>query len=236
MRIYGRRPVLEALQAGTVSEIWLARGVQGGLYREVASSGVPIRWVSRIELDTLFGTTKHQGVLAEVTERPPTASPLERAAAAGEWPLLLLLDGITDPHNLGAILRSAEALGAHGVITEEHRSAPLSPAAVKAAAGATAHLSLLRVKNLPSYIRTLQQQGVWVYGAAGEADLPVSQLDFCRPVAIAIGSEGQGLRRLVRERCDALAAIPLRGQVRSLNASVAAALMVYSCQEQRRSQ
>ncbi|MBB6099115.1 23S rRNA (guanosine2251-2'-O)-methyltransferase [Deinobacterium chartae] len=229
MLIYGRNPVFEALRNGTVTELLVARGVEPKLVRELEASGVPIRWQARIELDQLVGTTQHQGVVAEVAELE-WAQPedvLDNAAARGEQPLIVLLDGVTDPRNFGAIIRSAEVLGAHGVIVEERRSAPLSPVVAKTAAGATAYLPVAQVKNLPRFIDQLKEQGIWVYGAAGEARRTAAQLDYDRPLALVIGSEGEGLRRLVREKCDELVAIPVRGRVSSLNASVAASLLIY---------
>ena len=145
----------------------------------------------------------------------------------------MLLDGITDPHNYGAIIRAAEALGAHGVVSEERRSAPLSPVAVKASAGAALKIPLLRVKNLPRYIEGLKDRGVWIYGLAGEAEKTLEEADYARPLAWVVGSEGKGLRRLVREKCDELLAIPLKGKTPSLNASVAAGIALYRTQQGR---
>ncbi|MGI8748767.1 MAG: 23S rRNA (guanosine(2251)-2'-O)-methyltransferase RlmB, partial [Deinococcus sp.] len=133
----------------------------------------------------------------------------------------------TDPRNFGAIIRSAEALGAHGVVVEERRSSPLNATVAKAAAGATSYLPLAQTKNLPRLMEALKADGVWVYGAAGEAARDLRQLDYDRPLALVIGAEGDGLRRLVRERCDELVSIPLRGRVGSLNASVAAAILIH---------
>ena len=141
---------------------------------------------------------------------------------------MVLLDQITDPHNYGAIIRSAEVLGAHGVITEERRSANLSAVVAKVSAGASSHLPLVQVKNLPRYMDELKAQGVWLYGASGEATLRPEQIDWDRPAALVIGSEGTGMRRLVRDKCDDLIAIPMRGKVASLNASVAAGILLYA--------
>jgi len=229
MLIYGRRPVLEAAREGRVRRIYLARGVEPKLVREVEATGVPYQWTSRVELAQMVGTTRHQGIAAEL-EEVATASPeapFERARARGEEPLLVLLDGITDPHNFGAIIRSAEALGAHGVVTEKRRSAPISPVVVKASAGAATRIPIVRVSNLPRYIEELKERGVWVYGLAGEARRTLSEADYKRPLALVVGSEGKGMRRLVREKCDELLAIPLRGETPSLNASVAAGIALY---------
>ncbi len=229
MWIYGRRPVLEAAREGRVRRILLARGVERRLVREVEATGVPYAWTSRIELAELVGTTRHQGIAAEVEEiaYAEVEAPFRRAESLGELPLLVLLDGITDPQNYGAIIRSAEALGAHGVVSEERRSAPLSAAAVKASAGAASRIPLVRVKNLPRFIEALKERGVWVYGLAGEAGRTLEEADYRRPLALVIGSEGRGMRRLVREKCDELLRIPLKGSTPSLNASVAAGIALY---------
>ncbi len=229
MWIYGRRPALEAAREGRVRRILLARGVEPRLVREVEATGVPFEWTSRVELAQLVGTTRHQGIAAWVEDlaySDPEA-PFRRAESLGEMPLLVLLDGITDPQNYGAIIRSAEALGAHGVVSEERRSAPLSAATVKASAGAASRIPLVRVKNLPRYIEALKARGVWVYGLAGEAARSLEEADYRRPLALVIGSEGKGMRRLVREKCDELLRIPLRGSTPALNASVAAGIAIY---------
>lgn len=239
MLIYGRNPVLEALRGGRVERLWAARGIEPAFARELEEAarraGLELEWTARFELDRAVKTTQHQGVLAEVEEArwAEVNDALELAADRSERPLLVLLDGVTDPRNFGAIVRSAEALGAHGVVVEERRSAPLSPVVVKTAAGATAHLPLVRVKNLPRLIDELKERDLWVYGAAGESSTTAQQLDYDRPLALAIGSEGEGLRRLVREKCNALVSIPMRGKVGSLNASVAAAILIYQAVSSR---
>lgn len=234
MYLYGRNPVLEALREGRVGELLLAKGVEGSFAREIQAlakeSGVRLNWAPRIELDQLAGTTQHQGVMAKVEElRWAELDDMYALAKEREEELLLvLLDGITDPRNFGAIIRSAEVLGAHGVIVEERRSAPLSPLVAKTAAGATSYLPVAQVKNLPRLIEQLKKDSVWVYGAAGDAAGQLAQTDFSGgQVALVIGAEGDGMRRLVREKCDALVSIPVRGQVQSLNASVAAGIMIY---------
>lgn len=229
MLLYGRNPVLEALREGRVSELWVARGVEEALIRELKSFDVRLKMMPRIELDQAAGTTQHQGVLAEVEDLQWSSVDdiLDRAEERQEDLLIVLLDGITDPRNFGAIIRSAEVLGAHGVVVEERRSAPLSPVVAKTAAGATAYLPVAQTKNLPRLIDQLKNDGVWVYGAAGEAAQDVSRIDFSGKVALVIGAEGEGLRRLVREKCDELVSIPTRGKVQSLNASVAAGILLY---------
>lgn len=229
MLLYGRNPVLEAIREGRVSEVMLARGIEDAFAREVKATGILIRWGARIEMDQLVKTTQHQGIIAEVEDLAWASMDdiLDRAEASGEDLLVVLLDGITDPRNFGAIIRSAEVLGAHGVVVEERRSAPLSPVVAKAAAGATSYLPIAHTKNLPRLIDQLKEEGVWVYGAAGEAAQDVSRIDWRGKVALVIGAEGEGLRRLVREKCDGLVSIPTRGKVQSLNASVAAGILLY---------
>jgi 23S rRNA (guanosine2251-2'-O)-methyltransferase len=239
MLIYGKQAVLEALKEGQVQRLYLAQGLQPGTYREFAklakTKRVPLEEVPRIQLDQKLKTTRHQGIVAELPElvyAEPDA-PFVLAQARGERPLLVVLDQITDPHNYGAIIRSAEVLGAHGVITEERRSAPLSPVVAKVSAGASTHLPLVQVKNLPRYLDELKAKGVWLYGASSEAALTPDEIDWDRPAALVIGSEGAGLRRLVRDKCDELIAIPMRGKIASLNASVAAGILVYAVQRSR---
>jgi len=235
MLLYGRNPVLEALQDGRVSEVLVARGVEEAFVAQLKATGVRMKFAPRIELDQLAGTTQHQGVLAEVEdlEWASVDDILDLAEKRGEDLLIVLLDGITDPRNFGAIIRSAEVLGAHGVVVEERRSAPLSPVVAKTAAGATSYLPVAQTKNLPRLMDALKGDGVWVYGAAGEAAQDVRKVDFSGKVALVIGAEGEGMRRLVREKCDALVSIPVRGRVQSLNASVAAGILLFEASRGR---
>jgi 23S rRNA (guanosine2251-2'-O)-methyltransferase len=240
MLIYGRNPVLEALQTGAVQRVYAANGIEKAFAKELQAlcdrTDVPLEWHPRIVLDQEIGTTQHQGVVAELEDAvwAELEDCFTLAKKRGEQLLLVLLDGITDPHNFGAIIRSAEVLGAHGVVVEERRSAPLSPTVIKSSAGATAHLPLVQVKNLPRLLDELKEQNIWVYGAAGEAKASLDKLDFDRPLALIIGSEGDGLRRLVREKCDELLKIETRGKVQSLNASVAAAILIHEVVSRRR--
>ncbi|GAA5502644.1 23S rRNA (guanosine-2'-O-)-methyltransferase RlmB [Deinococcus xinjiangensis] len=235
MLLYGRNPVLEALREGRISEVTLAKGVEESFVREIKATGATVRWTSRIELDQLVGTTQHQGIVAEVEDLAWASVDdiLDRAEEKGEPLVVVLLDGITDPRNFGAIIRSAEVLGAHGVVVEERRSAPLSPVVAKTAAGATSYLPVAQTKNLPRLIDQLKEDGVWVYGAAGEAAQDIARTDFSGKLALVIGAEGEGLRRLVREKCDGLVRIPTRGKVQSLNASVAAGILLYEATKNR---
>lgn len=234
MWIYGRNAVLEALREMGVERVAVARGVQPTLLKELRratdAAGVPLDEVPRIQLDQALKTTQHQGVAALLPEvrTAPLDAAFELARERGAKALLVLLDHLTDPRNVGAIIRSAEALGAHGVVMEERRSAPLTAVVVKAAAGATAHLPLIVVKNLARTIEELKERSVWVYGAdVSEGASTPAQLDWDRDLALVIGSEGDGMRRLVRECCDELVKIPLSGRIDSLNASVAAGILLY---------
>lgn len=232
MIIYGRNPVIEAIEQGQAEQLLLAAGITPATEREMMKLArkhdVPVDVVPRIELDRLVKTTQHQGIAArlpEVTFADPDA-PMQLARKRGEKLFLILLDQIQDPHNLGAIIRSAEVLGAHGVVMEERRAAPVSAVVVKTSAGATSHIPLVQVKNLPRHIALLKEQGVWFYAADVDGGVDASQLDWDRDIGLVIGSEGSGLRRVVREACDAAVMIPTRGRVQSLNASVAAGILI----------
>jgi len=229
MWIYGRNPVLEALKEGRVRRVLVARGVEAWLLRELEKLGAEYTLVPRIELDTLLRTTHHQGLAAEVEE--PRYAPLEDALRLAEtrkeMPLLVALDGVTDPRNYGAMIRSALALGAHGVLSEERRAAPLSPLALKASAGAALRLPVVRVKNLPRTLKALKGRGFWVYGLDLGGEKSPRELDYRRPLVLVVGSEGEGMRRLVREGCDELFRIPIRPEAESLNASVALGIALY---------
>ncbi len=229
MLIYGRNPVLEALREGQVGQVWVARGVENWLLKELEKLGAPYKLVPRIELDQMVRTTQHQGLVAEIEEATyaDPEAPFRLAQQRGEQVLLVVLDGVTDPRNYGALIRSAFALGAHGVITEERRSAPLSALVLKASAGTAHKIPLVQVKNIARYLEQIKQQGVWVYGTSGKASKTIAELDYHRPLAIVIGSEGEGMRRLVTEHCDELAKIPLAQGAESLNAAVALGVVLY---------
>ena len=233
MLIYGKNAVVEAIQQGQVERVMIARGVRESTVRELeklaGKAGVRVEMVPRIDLDQAVKSTQHQGVVAQLPELDYSApeSPFELARERNEPLFLVLLDHVQDPRNYGAIIRSAEVLGAHGVVTEERRSAPLSAVVAKTAAGATAHLPLVQVKNLSRYLDELKERNVWVYGADGSATNTPDMLDWNRDAPLVIGSEGTGLRRIIRDKCDDLVGIPTRGKVDSLNASVAAGILIY---------
>jgi 23S rRNA (guanosine2251-2'-O)-methyltransferase len=236
MRIYGIHPVLEALRAGRVTA--LAVGGRGDrrmqdVLREAESRGVPVNHIDAQELDRRAGTRGHQGVLAEVrAPREHTVESLVRGARG--TPLLVVLDGIEDPQNVGAILRSVDAAGAHGIVRQARRAARLDEAAAKASAGAVSHVPIATVVNIARSLEELETLGVWTVGLAGDAPLGYDEVDFTLPTAVVLGAEGAGLRRLVRERCDRLASIPMGGHVGSLNVSVAAGVVLFEAIRQRR--
>ena len=238
--IAGRNAVAEALRSGRPADtLFVARegGAGGSLGAVIAlakSQGVVVKDAKREKLEQLSGTSHHQGVVLTAAAQAYAGLEdlLEAAKARNEEPFLVLCDEIEDPHNLGAILRTAEAAGAHGVVVPRRRSAPLSQTVARASAGAVAHIPVARVVNLCAAMETLKAQGVWIYGAdmAGE---PYDARPITGAVALVIGSEGRGLGRLVKERCDALLSLPMRGKVGSLNASVAAGILLYEMMKYR---
>ncbi len=237
MIIYGINPVLEALHAGRVKELRVsAHGGSrlGDLVTLARRHGVHARRVPSDALDRDARRGVHQGVVAEV-DAPPDFSIAELVAGASGVPLLLVLDGIEDPQNVGAILRTADAAGVHGVVRQSRRSAPLDGAAAKASAGAVAHVRMAEVVNIARALDELKEAGVWTVGLAEDARTPYTGIDFTVPTAIVLGAEGVGLRRLVKEKCDFLAAIPMQGHVGSLNVSVAAGITLFEVVRQRTS-
>jgi 23S rRNA (guanosine2251-2'-O)-methyltransferase len=238
MIIYGINPVLEALRAGRVRQLRV--GDRGGdRMRQVLSlateHGVAVKRVPDNVLDRESRRGVHQGVVAEVADAADySVEELVRGATAPA--LIVVLDGIEDPHNLGAILRTADAAGADGVVLQKRRSAALDGAAAKASAGAVAHVRIAEVVNIARAVEELKDAGVWTVGLAGEGSTAYDAIDFTVPTALVFGAEGTGLRRLVRERCDHLAAIPMAGHVGSLNVSVAAGIALFEAIRQRRAQ
>jgi 23S rRNA (guanosine2251-2'-O)-methyltransferase len=228
--IYGSRPVVEALQSGRrkVFEIFDSIGDQE-VTKAADSRGIKPKRVSRQRVDELSRGGVHQGVVARVEPYP--YSGLGEILAPPE-PLVLVLDGVTDPRNLGAALRAAESAGASGVVIPRDRAAGVTAAAVKASAGASEHVRVARETNLRRAIEEMKEAGLWVY-AAEAAGTPYTQLDLTGPIGLVFGSEGRGVRRLVREACDGAVAIPMLGNVGSLNVSVAAAVLLYEVWRQR---
>jgi 23S rRNA (guanosine2251-2'-O)-methyltransferase len=237
MVVFGIHPVLEALRARRVAAVRLAEK-DSARHREIVDlarvHGVPVHREPAERLEARARGRVHQGVVAELIEpRSYGVGDLVRQAAGA--PLIVVLDGIEDPHNLGAILRSAEAAGADGVVLQERHSAARSGVTAKASAGALAHVRLAEVVNIARAVDELKSLGVWTIGLAGEAASTYDELDLTVPTALVFGAEGAGLRRLVREKCDFLAAIPMAGRVGSLNVSVAAGVALFEAVRQRRS-
>lgn len=238
--IEGRNAISEALKSGrTLDKVFVADGDTDRALSRLAAlareAGAAVVQVDRRRLDQMSQTHAHQGIIAQAAAHSyaTVEDILQRAADRGEAPLLILCDELSDPHNLGAILRTAECAGAHGVIIPKRRSVGLTAVVAKTSAGAVEHMPVARVSNLASTIEDLKRQGIWVFGtdAAGTTDL--YHADFQGPTAIVIGSEGFGMSRLVAERCDLLLSIPMKGQINSLNASSAAAVLLYEAVRQR---
>ena len=238
--IEGRNAVIEALRAGrTIDKIFIAKGdvdkTLGHIASKARSAGIVVTEADRRKLDAMSQTHAHQGVIAlcAVKEYSTIEDMLAVAAERGEAPFLVLCDEISDPHNLGAIIRTAECAGAHGVIIPKRRSAGLTSIVGKTSAGAVSYVPVARVPNIPALLEQLQKEGVWVFGTAAEGATTLYQADLKGPAAIVIGSEGEGMTRLVREKCDFLVSIPMKGRISSLNASAAAAILLYEAVRQR---
>ena len=236
MIVYGLNPVLEALRAGRVRALRV--GARGGermqeLMALAHERGVRVQRVDPGLLNRLAAGGVHQGVVADVEEASTDHTVEGIVRGSSGVPLIVVLDGIEDPHNLGAILRTADAAGVDGVVIQSRRSAALGGAAAKASAGAVAHVKIAQVVNIARAVEELKDLGVWTVGLAGEASTTYDAIDLTVASAIVVGAEGTGLRRLVRERCDFLAAIPMRGRLGSLNVSVAAGIALFEAVRQR---
>ena len=238
--IEGRNAVIEALRAGTaVDKVYIAKGETDATLGHIASTargkGIVVVEADRRNLDAMSVTHSHQGVIAvaAVREYASVSDILQSARDKGEPPLVVVCDELSDPHNLGAVIRTAEAAGAHGVIIPKRRSAGLTAIVAKTSAGAVSYLPVARVANLTALLKELKEEGLWVFGTAADGSTSLYQADLKGPAAIVIGSEGNGMSRLVREQCDFLVSIPMRGQVNSLNASAAAAVVLYEAVRQR---
>ena len=236
----GRNAVQEALAAGRpIDKLYIAAGETDRALARLAAmakeAGAAVVETDRRKLDQLSATGAHQGVVAMVAAHAYATVDeiLENAKSRGEAPLIVLCDDLSDPHNLGAIIRTAECAGAHGVIIPKRRSAGLTSIVGKTSAGAVSYLPVARVPNIPALLKELQQQGVWIFGTAAEGTTSLYEADLKGPAAIVIGSEGDGMGRLVREGCDFLVSIPMKGRISSLNASAAAAILLYEAVRQR---
>ncbi|WP_374723482.1 23S rRNA (guanosine(2251)-2'-O)-methyltransferase RlmB [Calidifontibacillus erzurumensis] len=237
--IIGKNPVLEALKAGRdINKIWIAEGSQKGQVQQILNlakqRGVIVQYVPKQKIDqTVSGN--HQGVAASVAayHYAEVDDLFKAAASKKEDPFFLILDEIEDPHNLGSILRTADAAGVHGVIIPKRRAVGLTAAVAKASTGAIEHVPVARVTNLARTIEELKENGVWIVGTDAKGTQDYRQLDGKMPLAIVIGSEGKGISRLIREKCDFLVRLPMVGKVTSLNASVAASLLMYEVYRKR---
>ena len=237
--VFGWHAVDAVLQRepGRLQQVWIQTGREDKRVQSITENldrlGVKWRVVHRKELDARVAGV-HQGIVAQVApSREWQENDLLEAISGWGAPFLLILDGVTDPHNLGACLRSADAAGVQAVIVPKDKSASLNPTVRKVACGAAESVPLVRVTNLARFMRAIQDAGVWVIGTAGEAEATLYQADFRGPVALVMGAEGKGMRRLTREHCDALINIPMRGQVDSLNVSVATGVCLFEALRQR---
>ena len=238
--IEGRNAVIEALRAGTaIDKIYLAKGdtdsALGHIANTARANGVVVVNADRRKLDEMSRTHAHQGVIAvaAVREYASIEDIFQRAEEQGEAPLIVLCDELSDPHNLGAVIRTAECAGAQGVVIPKRRSAGLTAIVAKTSAGAVSHIPVARVPNLTALMKELQKRGVWIFGAEMNGTTSLYEADLKGPAAIVIGSEGSGMSRLVAETCDFTVSIPMKGKINSLNASAAAAILLYEAVRQR---
>ena len=239
-QIEGRNAVTEALRSGrTLDKVFVASGDTDRALQHLAAqakeAGAVVVPVDRRKLDAMSTTRSHQGIIALAAAREYCSIDdiLQTAADRGEAPLIIICDELSDPHNLGAILRSAECAGAHGVIIPKRRSVGLTATVAKASAGAVEYMKVAKVTNINSAIDELKEKGVWIFGTAAEGSVPMYQADLTGPTAIVIGSEGEGMSRLVQKNCDVTVHIPMKGSITSLNASCAATILLYEAVRQR---
>lgn len=238
--VEGRNAVIEALRAGrAIDKIFIAKGdvdkTLGHIASKAREKGIVVVEADRRKLDFMSLTKAHQGVVAVVGVRDYCSIEdiFAIAEERGEAPFIIVCDEISDPHNLGAIIRSAECSGAHGVIIPKRRSAGLTAIVDKSSAGAAEHMAIARVPNIPTALKELKDRGVWVYGTAADGQNQLWKTDFSGSMALVIGSEGEGMGRLVKENCDFVVSLPMKGKVSSLNASAAAAIVMYEVLRQR---
>lgn len=239
MLIEGRNAVSELIKSGqAVDKLFVAENAHGRMGEIITlakKNGVPVTICDRRKLDSMSQTGNHQGVIAQAAAQDYVSLDelFERAEQKGEKPLFVICDGLEDPHNLGAIVRSAEAAGAHGIIIPKRRAVGLTGIVARASAGALAHMPVHKATNLASTIDEIKKRGVWVYGAEADGTVDLYKADFADATALVIGSEGNGISRLIREKCDFIVSIPMRGKVNSLNASNAAAILLYEAVRRR---
>ncbi|MBQ2967804.1 MAG: 23S rRNA (guanosine(2251)-2'-O)-methyltransferase RlmB [Clostridia bacterium] len=233
-RIEGRNPVLEALKSGkTIDKIYLLKGEGQGSVVKIRSLAkqkkIPIVELDRKKMDEMSVSHSHQGVIALVSpvDYVSVQDILDRAAAKGEKPFIVVLDEVEDPHNLGSIIRTANGAGVHGILIPKHRSTGITATVAKVAAGACFYTPVAKVTNLVRTMEELKEQGIWFYGADMDGEKTVFETDFSGGCGIVIGNEGKGISRLVREKCDFIVSIPMHGEIESLNASVSAGIFMY---------
>ncbi|OIJ17120.1 23S rRNA (guanosine(2251)-2'-O)-methyltransferase RlmB [Anaerobacillus alkalilacustris] len=238
--IIGRNPVLEAIRSGhPINKIWIGEGSQKGQVNQVIDlakeNGIQYQFVPKKKIESLVDSENHQGVVASVAayEYAQLEDLFQKAKEKGEDPFFLILDEIEDPHNLGSILRTADASGAHGVIIPKRRAVGLTATVAKASTGAIEYVPVVRVTNLARTMDELKKRGLWFAGTDAKGDTDFRQASFDLPIGLVIGSEGKGMSRLVKEKCDFLLSIPMQGKVTSLNASVAASLLMYEVLRKR---
>lgn len=236
----GRNPIIEAIKSGrTIEKLLIAKGSQEGSIRQIVAmareKGLVIVEVDREKLDYMSETKSHQGVIAITSpyKYVDVEDILNYAKEKGERPFVIILDEIYDPHNLGAIIRTANAVGAHGIIIPKRRAVGLTPTVAKASAGAIEYVKVAKVTNISQTINQLKENGLWIVGADMDGDKPYFESDLTDSIALVIGSEGEGMSRLVKERCDYLVNMPMKGEISSLNASVAGAVLMYEVVRQR---
>ena len=239
-QLEGRNALQEALKAGrTIDKVFIASGETDAHLQRLAAqakdAGAVVVPVDRRKLDQMSSTRSHQGVIALAAAHAyfTIDDILAEAASRGENALIVICDELADPHNLGAIMRSAECAGAHGVIIPKRRSVGLTATVAKASAGAVEYMKVARVTNITSAISELKEKGVWVFGTAAEGSIPMYKADLTGPTAIVIGNEGDGMSQLVRKNCDVMVHIPMKGRITSLNASAAASILLYEAVRQR---
>ena len=239
-QIEGRNALTEALRSGrTIDKVFVAEGDTDRSLQRLAAqakeAGAVIVPVDRRKLDQMSTTRSHQGIIALVAAHDyySVDDILEEAASRGENALIVICDELSDPHNLGAIMRTAECAGAHGVIIPKRRSVGLTATVAKASAGAMEYMKVARVTNISNTINDLKEKGVWVFGTAAEGSIPMYKADLTGPSAIVIGNEGDGMSQLVRKNCDVMVHIPMKGRISSLNASNAASILLYEAVRQR---
>lgn len=231
--LIGRNAVMEAVKSGReINTVFVSKGDRNGSIGVILGlcrdKGIVIKEVDRHKLDAMCAGSNHQGIAARVAAHAyaDIADILNAASEKGEPPFIIICDEIEDPHNLGAIIRTADACGAHGVIIPKRRGVSLTYAVGKASAGAIEYVPVARVPNLPGAIEELKEKGLWIYGADMDG-VPWDKQDYSGPVALVVGSEGRGISRLVKEKCDFIVSLPMRGRINSLNAGVAAGILMY---------